>query len=101
MVHPFCSADVALPLLPLIPIFPLFRSVVSCPPLLICHELVFQCQLFLVFQALEEGFLPHCHQHRLFSCVVKFQLEDVGVLDHGLLVGGGHLVGGDVGGRFG
>ena len=40
------------------------------------------------------------HQRRVFSCVVEFQLEAVGVIDHGLLVGGGHLVGGDVGGRF-
>ena len=63
---------------------------------------LFCCANFvLVFQESEECFLPHYHQHRLFSCVLVFRLEDVGVLDHGLLVGGGHLVGDDVGGRFG
>ena len=50
---------------------------------------------------LEECFLRRCHRRRVFSCVVEFRPKAVGVLDHGLLVGGGHFVGGDVGGRFG
>ena len=37
----------------------------------------------------------------MFFCVVEFRLEAAGVLNHGLLVGGGNLVGGDVGGSFG
>ena len=37
----------------------------------------------------------------MFSCAVEFRLEAVGVRDHSLLVGGGNLVGGDVGGSFG
>ena len=37
----------------------------------------------------------------MFFCVVEFRLKVVGLLYHGLLVGGGHLVGGDVGERFG
>ena len=37
----------------------------------------------------------------MFFCVVEFQLKAVDVLDYGLLVGGGHLVDGDVGGRVG
>ena len=45
--------------------------------------------------------MRHFHRRRVFSYVVEFRLEDVGVLDHVLLFGGGHLVGGDVGGRFG
>ena len=68
-----------------------------------CHELVLLCKqcFLLVFQELEECFLRHCHRRRVFSCVVEFRLEAVGVLNHGLLVGGGNLVSGDVGGRFG
>ena len=108
MVHPFFFASVALSLLPPIPISPLSWSVVVWRPFLVCffhhyHEFVLLRQHFflLFFQALEELFLRCCHRRRVLSCIVEFRIDAVGVIDHGLLVGGVHLVGGDVGGRFG